>query len=188
MRGMLGMAFAVVAGFLTSEGVPTLSAQASKAGWVEKPTPACALLSAAEIGRATGLTYPEGDNGDEEGEGIDGGSGCIWGGASFGPGDQPPMIGFALIRGGKHYTENRRTIKLLPGCKRESVAGVGDDAFFEACPKGKSKRTDPLYVKVGANDLLIEMDIEPPATAASARQAVIAVAKAAAAKLRAGSR
>jgi hypothetical protein len=188
MRGMLGMALAVVTGFLTFAAFPTLSAQTSKAGWVEKPTPACALLSTAEISKAAGLAYPEGGNGDEEGEGIAGGSGCIWGGASFRPGDHPPMIGFALIRGGKHYTENRRTIKLLPGCKRASVAGVGDAAFFEACPKGKSKRTDPLYVKVGANDFLIEMDIEPPATEASARQTVIAVAKAAAAKLRAGSR
>jgi len=64
------------------------------------------------------------------------------------------------------------------------VAGVGDDAFFESCPNPKLTRSAPLYVKVGTNDLIVQLDIKTPATEASARTTVIAVAKAAVAKLR----
>ena len=69
------------------------------------------------------------------------------------------------------------------GCRRQSVAGVGNDAFFESCPNPKLKRSAPLYVKVGTNDLIVQLDIKAPATEASARTTVIAVAKAAVAKL-----
>jgi hypothetical protein len=185
---MVGTAFAVGAALLASAGFATLSAQASKAGRVEKPTPACALLTPAEIGKAAGRTYPEGSNIVDEGEGPGGGSACSWGGMSLAPGERPPRTSLALIRGGKDFTKKHRTLKLPAGCKRESVTGVGDDAFFEICRVGKPRLTDPLYVKVGSNDLIVSMDIDPPATEASARQTVIAVAKAAAAKLRAGSR
>jgi hypothetical protein len=171
---------AAVSMMLGFPAATNLYAQAE--GWREKPTPACALLSASEISKAAGRTYPEGSNGDNEGEGIAGGSGCTWGGASIGPGDEPPMVGLALIRG-KSYTTQRRAGKPPQGCKVEPVQGVGDEAFFESCPKGKLKRTDPLYVKAGANDLIIEMDVEPPATEVSARQTVIAMAKAAVANL-----
>jgi len=93
------------------------------------------------------------------------------------------MVGLALIRG-KSYTTRRRAGNPPQGCKFEPVQDVGDEAFFESCPKGKLKRTDPLYVKAGASDLIIEMDVEPPATEVSARQTVVAIAKAAVANLR----
>ena len=93
------------------------------------------------------------------------------------------MLSFVLIPG-KNWTERRSSFKLQEGCKRKPVAGVGDNAFFESCPTPKLKRSAPLYVKVGANDLIVQLDIKEPATEASARSTVIAVAKAAAARLR----
>jgi hypothetical protein len=148
------------------------------------PTPACALLSVAEIRKITGRdNYPDFVDGDPLGEGAGGGSSCQYGGESFMPGDHPPMLSFVLIPG-KSWTEKARTFKLREGCKRENVAGVGDDAFFESCPNPKLKRSAPLYVKVGTNDLIVQLDIKAPATEASARTTVIAVAKAAVAKLR----
>jgi hypothetical protein len=148
------------------------------------PTPACALLSVAEIRKITGRdNYPDFVDGDPLGEGAGGGSSCQYGGESFMPGDHPPMLSLVLIPG-KGWTERSRSFKLREGCKRESVAGVGDDAFFESCPNPKLKRSAPLYVKVGTSDLIVQLDIKAPATEASARTTVIAVAKAAVAKLR----
>ncbi|MBM3802527.1 MAG: hypothetical protein FJW26_09505 [Acidimicrobiia bacterium] len=153
--------------------------QATKA-----PTQACALLSVAEIRKITGRdNYPEHVDGDPLGEGAGDGSSCQYGGESFMPGDHPPMLSLVLISG-KGWTEKSRSFKLREGCKRDSVAGVGDDAFFESYPNPKLKRSAPLYVKVGTNDLIVQLDIKPPATEASARTTVIAVAKAAVAKLR----
>ena len=153
----------------------TLSAQST-------PTPACALLSTSEVRKATGIqSYGDRSRGDKEGQGMGGGSSCQWGGPSF-VGPEAPLLSLVLIRG-KGYTERARTFKLAAGCKREPVSGVGDLAFFESCPTD-AKRSAPLYVKAGANDLVLQMDIEPPATAASVRSKVIAVAKAAVAKLR----
>jgi hypothetical protein len=143
------------------------------------PAPVCPLLSVAEVQKVTG------DQGYARpwevgpGEGIGGGSACVYEGpvtAAYGEG--PPRIGFVLISG-KGWTERRRTVKLAPGCKWEPVKGVGDDAFFETCPSDKpKKKVDPLYVKVGSNDLIIQMDVKKPATAESSRPTAIAFAKA----------
>ena len=73
---------------------------------------------------------------------------------------------------------------LPEGCTREDVKGVADDAFFQNCPDPRSKRSSPLFVKAGANDLILQMDIEPPATAARVREIVLELARAAVAKLR----
>lgn len=145
-------------------------------------TPACKVLSASDVKQATGIKdYDNGSDGDPEGQGAGGGSSCQWGGASFG-GPSAPLLSLVLIRG-KSYTEHRRTSKLAAGCKREMVSGVGDLAFFESCPPPDPDRSAPLFVKVGSNDLIVQMDIEKPATAASVRPKVISVAKAAVAKL-----
>ena len=146
------------------------------------PTPACALLSTSEIRQATGIQeYGTGSNGDQEGEGMGGGSSCQWDAASF-VGKGAPLLSLVLIRG-KGYTERMRDGKPTPGCKQEPVSGVGDLAFFESC-RTDSSRTPPLFVKVGSNDLLLQMDVEPPTTVAAARALVVNVAKAAVAKLR----
>jgi hypothetical protein len=166
--------FTALAAVLTSAVFSKLSAQ--------EKTPACALLSSAEITKATGRDYPEGSSGDAEGEGAGGGSSCQYGGMSFGPGEEPPMVSFVLIRD-KGYTAQRRAGKLPPGCKIVPQK-VGDEAYFESCPKGRSTRSDPLFVKAGTNDLIVQMDIEAPATEASVRPLVIKVAEAAVEKLR----
>jgi len=83
---------------------------------------------------------------------------------------------------GKNYT---KTMPMARGCKKEAVPGVGDEAFFEVCPStGRLSRTPPLYVKAGTRDLIVQMDIDAPDTDATIRPKVIAVAKAAAAKVR----
>ncbi len=145
-------------------------------------TPVCPLLSVAEVRKITGRQ----DYGEPwevgPGEGIGGGSACVYQGAASSL-DEPPPIGFVLITG-KNWTQTRK-VKLLPGCKQEAVKAVGDEAFFESCPsKSAKKRVDPLYVKVGSNDLIIQMDLKPPATEASSRPTVIAFANAVAAKVR----
>lgn len=149
-------------------------------------TSACRLMTAADIRAATGRKeYARGTNGDPDGQGTGGGSSCQYGGETFAPGPYAPMVSFVLISG-KGYTKMARGFKLSPGCKRETVPGLGDDAFFESCPR--DKRGSPLYVKVGANDLVVQSDIQAPGTAVTAKQAEIAIAKGAIAKLRRGVR
>jgi hypothetical protein len=155
--------------------VGTLAAQGT--------TPACALLTVADVRQATGInTYPNFSDGDDEGEGAGGGSSCQYGGnTTMAAG--PPMLSFVLISG-KDWTTKARKFKLQPNCTRENVSGIGDDAFFENCNNPKLKRTPPLYVKKGTKDIIVQLDVGPPLTAASAKSAAIAVAKAAVAKLR----
>jgi hypothetical protein len=62
------------------------------------PTPACALLSAAEIRNITGRdNYPDFVDGDPLGEGAGGGSSCQYGGESFMTVNSPPMLSLVLI-------------------------------------------------------------------------------------------
>jgi len=147
------------------------------------PAPACAVLSLAEIKTITGIQgYVNASTGDEPGQGAGGGSSCQYTGAVF-VGPKAPMVSLVLIPG-KNWTATARTFKLAQGCNRETVAGVGDDAFFESCPASKPLRSAPLYVKVGSNDLIFQMDIEAPVTESTVRNTVIAIAKAAVAKVR----
>ena len=180
----LARPFLFIGPILVCGAVSALSAQSLGQQAKTAPTPACALLSAAEIRKITGRTnYPDHVDGDPLGEGAGGGSSCQYGGQTMMPGDYPPMLSFVLIPG-KGWTERRPQLQAPEGCTREPVAGVGDNAFFESCPTPKLKRSAPLYVKAGTNDLIVQLDIKEPATEASARSTVIAVAKAAVAKLR----
>ena len=63
---------------------------------------------------------------------------------------------------------------------REAVAGVGDAAHFDAC----TTAAQVLLVNVGTFDVMVAMRASPPATAATLRPRLIAIGKAAAAKLR----
>jgi hypothetical protein len=158
-------------------------AQVSGGQATDAPTPACALLGVAEVRSITGRqNYPNYVDGDPDGAGAGGGSSCQYGGSTMMPG-HAPLLSIVLIKG-KNWTERSRTFTLPAGCAREAVAGVGDAAFFESCPASRSKRSPPLYVKVGANDLIVQMDVEPPATVASVRPLVLAIAQAAVRKLR----
>lgn len=149
--------------------------------------PACAILTVAEIRSLTGFPgYRSPSPGDPPGQGAGGGASCQF--ESTGPtvdarGNpvnlKGPLLSIVLIEG-KNYT---RTAAVRTGCKREPVPGVGDMAYFEVCPSRIASRTPPLYVKAGSKDLILQMDIDTPETDTSMRPKVIAVAKAAAAKL-----
>ena len=156
---------------LVAAGGAELSAQSA-------PKPVCPLLSVAEVQKVTGDPGYARPWEVGPGEGIGGGSACVYQPPETAPyGEGPPWIGFVLISG-KGWTERRQTVKLLPGCKREPVKGVGEEAFFETCPSDKpKKKVDPLYVKVGSNDLIVTMDVKPPATDMSARPTLVAFAK-----------
>ena len=177
MRNVLGVMLITLA--LATASATGLSAQIEI-----KPTPACALLSVAEVKQITGFNYDRSSNGDEPGEGVGGGSSCQWGGSSFMPGPELPLLSLVLIPG-KDWTAQARKSQLREGCKRETVTGVGDDAFFQTCPPNpRVLRSPPLYVKAGGNDLLLQIDTKPPVTDASAKTTLVALAKAAVAKLR----
>lgn len=177
MRSATGIAIlatGVLLGAVTARELPAQPAAA--------PTPACALLSVDEVRKITGQPAYAKAWGMGPGEAVGGGSSCAYeeGDASL---ERLPMIGFTLISG-KGWTKRRRTMGLPGGCQRVAVKSVGDDAFYESCPsKAAKRRVDPLYVQVGPNDLVVEMDVRPPATEDSARQTVVALAKAVAAKL-----
>lgn len=154
---------------------------AQSAGQGEALTPACALLSVDEIRELTGRAdYPDDTDGDAAGEGLGGGSSCVYGGRVWGS-EYPPEVAVVLIPG-RGWTERRRGVLLAEGCERDEVSGVGENAFFESCP-GSTRVT--LYARAdAANDLAFGVEILPPATEASLRPIVIAVARAAIAKLR----
>jgi hypothetical protein len=161
-----------------------LPTHAARAQAKAPPTPACGLLTVAQVRTIAGSpTYPDFVDGDAEGEGAGGGSSCQYGGESMAPGGSPPLISVVLIKG-KDWTRRTRAFKLAAGCRRDTVAGVGDDAFFQVCPATQVKRSPPLYVKAGTADLIVQMDVQPPATRESVQQVVIALARAAAAKAR----
>jgi hypothetical protein len=82
--------------------------------------------------------------------------------------------------GGESWTRRRRGVKLYQGCKREELSGVGDDAFAELCPKDSGPT---VYAKAGAYDVVVQLKVVAPATAASVKPTAVAVAKAAVAKL-----
>jgi hypothetical protein len=151
--------------------------------------PACGLLTAAEVRTLTGFSgYGEPTPGDAPGEGVGGGASCQFDAPLFAvdargkatAAGKGPMLSIVLIDG-KNYTQ---TMAVGRGCTKEPVSGVGELAFFAVCPASKLPRTSPLYVKAGSKDLIVQMDIEAPETEASLRPKVLAVAKAALAKLK----
>lgn len=182
MRHWLIAGSLALGGALAPGLAPAAMAQAGvRAG--NSANPACALLTTAEVRAASGHDYDAGDEGDAPGEGLGGGSSCQWGGAGFGPGKRLPMLGLVLIpRRQQSFTEAGLRRKPREGCTREQVRGLGELAYVEVCARS---RGPVVYVKVGAHDLVVQLDAEPPATAASVKPALLAVARAAAAKLRA---
>jgi hypothetical protein len=151
--------------------------------------PACAVLTVDEVRTLTGFPgYNQPSPGDPPGEGVGGGASCQYEAPLFavdanGKGiaaPKGPLLSIVLITG-KNYTQTKAIGK---GCNKESAAGVGDVAFFEVCPATKVSRTSPLYVKKGATDLVLQLDINAPDTDASLRPKLIALARAAAAKVK----
>jgi hypothetical protein len=165
-----------------------LSPSASAKTWAQNPgaqstaaqNPACALLSAAEVRKITGFPDYNVSPGDPP---ADGRSSCQYVAPAFG-GGKGPLVSLVLIEGKDWTAQNRRLMKLPPACKREAASDIGDDAYFEVCPTPRPFRTSPLYVKAGAKDLIVQIDIQAPDTEVTLRPKVIALAKAAVAKLR----
>jgi hypothetical protein len=150
---------------------------------------ACNILTPEELRAITGFPgYRRPSPGDPGGQGAGGGASCQY--SSTGPSvdargnpvdEKGPLLSLVLIEG-KNYP---RTMPIARGGRKEAVSGVGDEAFFEVCPSaGRLSRTPPLYVKSGSKDLIVQMDIESSDADAAIRSKVLAVAKAAAAKVR----
>jgi hypothetical protein len=156
------------------------------AAQVSRPSanPACALLTTAEVRSATGRDYGTGSPGDELGEGLGGGASCQWGGPSFRPGDDLPLLSLVVIPNPPNGSHTEKALKVKPftGCARETLRGVGDLAFIEICERGRGA---VAYVKAGRNDLVVAGDPAKGKPPASAKPVIVAVAKAAAAKARA---
>ena len=182
---MLGAAWVAVV--ITATPMRAFAAQPP--GGAQPSNPACNVLTPDELRTITGFPgYKQPSPGDPSGQGAGGGASCQY--QSTGPvvdvrgnpvNEKGPLLSLVLIDG-KNYT---KTMPIGRGCKKDAVSGVGDEAFFEVCPSaGKLSRTPPLYVKSGTKDLIVQMDIDAPDTDATIRPKVIAVGKAAAAKVR----
>jgi len=175
---------------VSATAVQEVAAQGRDTGGAAKSgNPACNILTPEELRTITAFPgYKRPSPGDPAGQGAGGGASCQY--ESAGPSvdargnavnEKGPLLSLVLIDG-KNYT---KTMPMARGCKKEAVPGVGDEAFFEVCPStGRLSRTPPLYVKAGTRDLIVQMDIDAPDTDATIRPKVIAVAKAAAAKVR----
>lgn len=146
------------------------------------PNPACALVTEKEVEAATGLDYGPGKDFDELYQGPGGKAICLWGGPSMVREDLPEIsvvLVPASARGS--HTEARRKGALLPGCSREPVRGVGDDAFAEVCQR--SIPSVHVYARTGNTDVVVGVDQLRGMSMGSAKPAAIALAKAAAARV-----
>lgn len=139
---------------------------------------ACALLTDSEIDAATGLDYDEAEPVDDPGP--SGTASCLWGGASFAAGAARPQIGVMLTQM-LPRAANAPFPAAPPGagCTRETLRGIGDNAYIETCEKSRGPMT---YVKAGRNRIMLQLDPERGQPLASAKPALIALAKAAAAR------
>jgi hypothetical protein len=145
------------------------SLQAQAAG-----NPACKLLTAADLKRATGQAYGGPTPAGELGQAAGGGVSCYWGDLVN---EAPPMVSVVFIpaSGKKSYTEVSRGIT-PHGCAHEPVSGIGDAAFVEICQGGDNGPI--VYFRKGGNDGVVQIDVVKPATPASIKPEVIALAKA----------
>jgi len=183
----LGLPAALIGAIAISAGAQTQPRGAGSG--TQSGNAACNILTPEQLRTLTGFPgYKLPSPGDSAGQGAGGGASCQY----ESPGlivdargnavkEKGPLLSLVLIDG-KNYTT---TMPIGRGCRKEAVQGVGDVAFFEVCPgDAKVSRTPPLYVKSGTKDLIVQMDIVAPDREEDIRPKVIAVAKAAAAKVR----
>jgi len=144
----------------------------------------CSLLSGAQVRQIVGRDdYDDGSPGDALGEGVGGGSSCQWMGPVFGvAAERPPIVSVVVIppRDGRRWTESIRASPSA-GCAQDAAPGAGPGAIFEEC---EGRRELPLYVPARALDLLVAIEVVPPATTESVRPMLVQLAEAAAAGLR----
>lgn len=154
-----------------------LHAQAASAG-APAANRACALLTDEEIDAATGLDYGEPDPMDDPGP--SGTASCLWGGASFASGASRPQLGVMLTQMlPKAVNAPFPAAAVRDGCVRETLRGIGDAAYLEIC---QGSRGPMAYVKAGRNRITLQLDPERGKPHGSAKPALIALAKAAAAR------
>ncbi len=182
MRASLRAAAILLAAQLGGASITELGAQAGPpAGGPGNP--ACTLLTAAEIRAATGRDYDKPSPGDAPGEGIGGGASCQWGGPSFTPGPELPLLSVVLIppRQGGSYTQLSLSRPPMRGCARETLRGIGDLGYLEICERGRGA---VAYIKAGRNDVIVQADPVSDKPPASSRPVVLALAKTVVAKAR----
>jgi hypothetical protein len=144
--------------------------------------PACPLLTDQELDAATGLDYGPGSP-YGMGQGIFGGSTCLWGGVwNADVTKSLPQIGVVFIPPGSHgsHTEFYRGRKPEAGCTRQALRGIGDFAFADSCQS--STPSMRVYVKSGRNDVFLVVDMLSQHPLSWARPVAVALAKAAAVK------
>ncbi len=181
MHSITRLASLLLAAYV-SPALTDACAQTSQRASREASNPACTLLTLDEIRSASGQAYHDASAGDDLGEGLGAGASCQWGGASFLPGQDSPLLSLVVTPNKKQsWTEVASKSPPRRGCTREKLSSVGEVAFIETC---EGARGPVAYAKAGTWDLVVQMDARPPVTAASIKPRIAAVAKAAAAKLR----
>jgi len=167
----------VAVGFVTVGGL----GQPAGAQGGRTPATACELLSLADIRRVTGVSGYTDADATSGSDVAGGGTACRYETGFTAPPPHPPAVTVVLIQGNKNYTR-RGLVKLPSGCTLDTVTGLGNDAYFRTCTSPRQYRS-PLYVKKGANELIVQINYRPATPDASARATTIAVARAAAARL-----
>ena len=154
-----------------------LAAQSAKGS---APTdPACPLLTDQDLDTATGMDYGPGEA-INIGQGTFGGTTCLWGGMGGDPAKDLPQVGVVFIPPGSRgsHTEFYRGRTPEAGCTRETLRGIGDIAFVDACEK--AQRGVRVYVKTGRNDVFLVVDQLQKRPLSWAQPVAVALAKAAA--------
>jgi hypothetical protein len=154
---------------------PGLVAQSTPG--VAPTNPACPLLTDQDLDTATGLDYGPGA-GIDISQGAFGGATCLWGGIGADPAMDLPQIGVVFMppssRGS--HTEFYRGRPPEAGCTRETLRGVGDLAFVDACEKAQAGVR--VYVKTGRTDVFLVVDQLQKRPLSWARPVAVALAKA----------
>jgi hypothetical protein len=156
-------------------GVPASTAFGSENAVAQSIT-ACSLLSNDEIKKELGArTSPFLDQLPPNEEKLkNGGSECFRANITIQL-DAHPVSGFEETR--KRYAESGRTTF-------QSVSGLGDAAYAYDQDPGKSSHVVGVFVKAGQHVLTISMDVNENDSVDALRADVLALAKAAVAKLR----
>lgn len=91
------------------------------------------------------------------------------------------MITVGIAAAGSGESSAGQLLRQEPrtGCKRETVADVGQVAFVDVCAEDITLQAD-----VAAYELLVVIGLQPSLSEAAARAAMVTLAKTAAARLR----
>jgi len=170
--GLLALALVATGAAAGASSAPQ-AASAAKAQAADSKVRVCTLLSADEIKKIAGAHTPSGvgKRPPEEEPLSSGGSVCNYGGVDVML-DVVPVAGFEANKA-----------RYGPSTKFEKIAGIGDAAYYMDQPGDQSSRLLGVYARAGQHVVVLTMTVVPPETAAGLKPTVIALGKAAAAKL-----